>query len=159
MCFNTKNAKSLTHVHTTGYQGDDQSDDRLVSEAFRVGFPVLLKASAGGGGRGMRVVRGDPRSETREQLEKRLREAISSARTESQNAFGDGKLLIERYFDRVKHIEIQIVGDAYGDLIHLFERECSVQRRHQKVVEEAPSPIMTSDLRKRMGAVAVKIGS
>eukprot|EP01102_Stenamoeba_stenopodia_P010204 TRINITY_DN304_c0_g1_i1.p1 TRINITY_DN304_c0_g1~~TRINITY_DN304_c0_g1_i1.p1 ORF type:complete len:737 (-),score=174.77 TRINITY_DN304_c0_g1_i1:151-2361(-) len=140
-----------------GYQGEDQTDERLVKEALRVGFPVLLKASAGGGGRGMRVVR-KVNNETSEQLEKRLREAISSARTESQNAFGDGTLLIERYFDRVKHIEIQIVGDAYGELIHLFERECSVQRRHQKVIEESPSPIMTPELRKRMGSVAVTIG-
>jgi 3-methylcrotonyl-CoA carboxylase alpha subunit len=131
-----------------GYHGDDQRTDTLIQEAIKIGFPVLLKASAGGGGKGMRVVR------QREGLE----DAIESCRREAHQSFGDSSLLIEKYFDRVKHIEIQIFGDAYGNVIHLFERDCSVQRRHQKIIEETPSPVITDDIREQMGNTACEIG-
>jgi 3-methylcrotonyl-CoA carboxylase alpha subunit len=120
-----------------GYNGDDQSIENLSAKALEIGtqttllyinilgFPVLLKASAGGGGKGMRIVR--EKSE--------LKNAIDSAKSEAKNSFGDDFMLIEKYFDSVKHIEFQIFGDNYGNVIHLFERECSVQRRHQKVIE------------------------
>jgi propionyl-CoA carboxylase alpha chain len=111
-------------------------------------FPVLVKASAGGGGRGMRMVR-----EFSE-----LTEALDSARREAERAFGDGSLLIERYIEDARHVEFQIFGDSYGNLIHLFERDCSVQRRHQKIIEETPSPALDDDLRRRMGEAAVAIG-
>jgi propionyl-CoA carboxylase alpha chain len=111
-------------------------------------FPVLIKASAGGGGRGMRMVR-EPAG---------LREAMESARREAERAFGDGSLLIERYIEDARHVEFQIFGDSHGNLIHLFERDCSVQRRHQKIIEETPSPALTEDLRGRMGEAAVAIG-
>lgn len=131
-----------------GYDGADQSTETLNREAKRIGFPVLLKASAGGGGKGMRVVR----------EASQLVDAIDSAKRESRNSFGDDTLLIEKYFDDVRHIEFQIMGDQYGNVVHLNERECSVQRRHQKVIEEAPSVIMTPALRERMGHSAVAIG-
>jgi propionyl-CoA carboxylase alpha chain len=111
-------------------------------------FPVLIKASAGGGGRGMRIVR-EPSG---------LAEALDSARSEAERAFGDGSLLIERYIEDARHVEFQIFGDTYGNLIHLFERECSVQRRHQKIIEETPSPSLDDNLRGRMGDAAVAIG-
>jgi propionyl-CoA carboxylase alpha chain len=111
-------------------------------------FPVLVKASAGGGGRGMRIVR-----ESSE-----LAEALDSARREAERAFGDGSLLIERYIEDARHVEFQIFGDSHGNLIHLFERDCSVQRRHQKIIEETPSPALDDDLRRRMGDAAVAIG-
>ena len=111
-------------------------------------FPVLVKASAGGGGRGMRIVR---------QLSD-LAGALKSARSEAERAFGDGALLIERYIEDARHIEFQIFGDSHGNLIHLFERDCSVQRRHQKIIEETPSPALDDDLRRRMGEAAVAIG-
>jgi acetyl/propionyl-CoA carboxylase alpha subunit len=107
----------------------------------------LLKASAGGGGRGMRVVR--ERGE--------LDGAIESAKREAENAFGDGTLIVEKYVERPKHVEIQILGDEHGNVVHLYERECSIQRRHQKIVEEAPSPLLTPEVRARMGADAVKL--
>lgn len=108
-----------------GYNGADQSTETLIKEALKIGFPVLLKASAGGGGKGMRVVR----------EESQLREAIDSAQRESKNSFGDSRLLIEKYFDTVRHIEFQIFGDKHNNVVHLYERECSIQRRHQKVIE------------------------
>lgn len=108
-----------------GYTGNDQSHETLIKEALRIGFPVLLKASAGGGGKGMRVVR----------EESQLQDAIDSAQREAKNAFGDSFLLIEKYFDAVRHIEFQIFGDKHNNIVHLNERECSVQRRHQKVIE------------------------
>ena len=111
-------------------------------------FPVLVKASAGGGGRGMRIVR-----ESSE-----LAEALDSAKREAERAFGDGSLLIERYIEDARHVEFQIFGDSHGNLIHLFERDCSVQRRHQKVIQETPSPALDDDLRRRMGEAAVAIG-
>jgi propionyl-CoA carboxylase alpha chain len=111
-------------------------------------FPVLIKASAGGGGRGMRIVR----------ERAGLREALESARREAERAFGDGSLLIERYIEDARHVEFQIMGDSHGNLIHLFERDCSVQRRHQKIIEETPSPALSDDLRRRMGEAAIAIG-
>jgi propionyl-CoA carboxylase alpha chain len=111
-------------------------------------FPVLIKASAGGGGRGMRIV-------TRAS---QLDEALKSARSEAERAFGDGTLLIERYIESARHVEFQIFGDRHGNLIHLFERDCSIQRRHQKIVEESPSLALNADLRRRMGEAAIAIG-
>jgi propionyl-CoA carboxylase alpha chain len=111
-------------------------------------FPVLIKASAGGGGRGMRIVR----------ERAGLAEALESAQREAERAFGDGSLLIERYIEDARHVEFQIFGDSHGNLIHLFERDCSVQRRHQKIIEETPSPALTDDLRRRMGDAAAAVG-
>ncbi len=128
-----------------GYQGDDQHDETLSAEALRIGLPVMVKAAAGGGGRGMRRVV-DAAS---------LAESIRSARSEARNAFGDGQLLIEKAVVDARHVEIQVFGDRHGGLVHLGERECSVQRRNQKVVEEAPSPAVDVALRARMGEAAV----
>jgi len=128
-----------------GYHGADQSDDLLLEEATAVGFPVLIKASAGGGGKGMRVVEraGD------------FAEALAGARREAAASFGDDRVLIEKYLARPRHVEVQVFADTHGQAIHLFERDCSIQRRHQKVVEEAPAPGMTARLRDRMGEAAV----
>ncbi|HZR23000.1 MAG TPA: acetyl-CoA carboxylase biotin carboxylase subunit [Vicinamibacterales bacterium] len=123
----------------------DQSDAGLRAAVARVGLPVLIKASAGGGGKGMRRVREDGE----------IVDAIAAARREAQAAFGDGTLYVERLLDRPRHIEVQVFGDAHGHTIHLFERECSVQRRHQKVIEESPSPVLTPELRARMTDAAV----
>ena len=123
-----------------GYDGDDQSVEALREHAIRTGMPVLIKASAGGGGKGMRVVR-DPNG---------LDDAIEAARREAKKAFGDGTLLIEKYIDHARHVEVQIIGDQHGNLIHLFERECSIQRRHQKIIEESPSPALDPELRQRI---------
>ncbi|POM23410.1 Acetyl-/propionyl-coenzyme A carboxylase alpha chain [Actinomadura rubteroloni] len=120
-------------------------DDQLAAAALEVGLPVLLKPSAGGGGKGMRLVR-DPAA---------LPEAIAAARREARAAFGDDTLLAERYVDSPRHIEIQVFADAHGNVVHLGERECSLQRRHQKIVEEAPSPLLDAATRARMGASAV----
>ena len=128
-----------------GYQGADQSDATLGKEALAIGLPVMVKAAAGGGGRGMRLV------ERREDLV----EAIRTARTEAESAFGSGELILEKAVVDARHVEIQVFADAHGNVIHLGERDCSVQRRHQKVVEEAPSPAVDADLRARMGAAAV----
>lgn len=129
-----------------GYQGQDQDDSVLVAAAARIGYPVMVKASAGGGGRGMRIV----------QSESDLLDALRAARAEARTAFGDDRLLLERALIEPRHIEIQIFGDSYGNIVHLYERDCSIQRRHQKVVEEAPSPIVTPELRGRMGAAAIR---
>ncbi len=118
----------------------------FIEAAERIGYPVLVKAAAGGGGKGMRVV-----NSARE-----MSEALAAARRESQNAFGDERLLIEKYIEHAHHIEFQVFGDQHGNLVHLFERECSVQRRHQKIIEESPSPLLTPELREQMGAAAVK---
>ncbi|GAA3193332.1 acetyl/propionyl/methylcrotonyl-CoA carboxylase subunit alpha [Actinocorallia longicatena] len=120
-------------------------DDQLAAAALEVGLPVLLKPSAGGGGKGMRLVR-DPAE---------LPEAIASARREAATAFGDDTILVERFVENPRHIEIQIFADAQGKTIHMGERECSLQRRHQKIIEEAPSPLLTAEQRERMGASAV----
>ncbi len=128
-----------------GYQGDDQSDETLVAESKKAGLPVMVKAAAGGGGRGMRLVHDADA----------LLENIRSARSEAQNAFGSGQLLIEKAVMNARHVEIQIFGDRHGNVVHIGERDCSVQRRNQKVVEEAPSPAVSDELRARMGAAAV----
>jgi len=128
-----------------GYQGDDQSEGRLLAEAERIGFPVMIKATAGGGGRGMRLVHNA----------REFPDLLRSAQSEAQNAFGDPEVILERAIIEPRHIEIQIFADRHGNAIHLGERDCSVQRRHQKVIEEAPSPAVNAELRERMGATAV----
>jgi geranyl-CoA carboxylase alpha subunit len=128
-----------------GYQGADQSDATMLAEAKKIGFPVMIKAVAGGGGRGMRLV-ADAAA---------FVDALRSARSEAQGAFGDAGVILERAIADPRHIEIQVFADAFGNAIHLGERDCSVQRRHQKLIEEAPSPKVTPELRARMGAVAV----
>ena len=128
-----------------GYQGADQSDATLATEAQRIGCPIMVKAAAGGGGRGMRLV-------TR--LED-FADAVSTARSEAQNAFGSGELILEKAVVDARHVEVQVFGDSHGHVIHLGERDCSAQRRHQKVIEEAPSPAVSPALREKMGAAAV----
>jgi geranyl-CoA carboxylase alpha subunit len=128
-----------------GYQGADQSESRMLAEAKKIGFPVMIKAVAGGGGRGMRLV-ADAVA---------FPDALRSARSEAQNAFGDASVILERAIVDPRHIEIQVFGDAFGNAVHLGERDCSVQRRHQKLIEEAPSPAVSAELRARMGAIAV----
>lgn len=129
-----------------GFDGE-QSIETFTKVAGQIGYPVLLKASAGGGGKGMRIVN----------EEKELKNAFESAKNEAEKSFGDGKLLLEKYFPSAKHIEIQIFGDEHGNYIHLFERECSVQRRYQKIIEESPSPSVDSVLRKKMGEAATSL--
>lgn len=128
-----------------GYDGEEQSDKRLVKEAASLGFPLLVKASGGGGGKGMKIVREDGQ----------LRQAIDSARREALKAFGDDRLLLERYIEQPRHVEFQLFGDAQGTIVHLFERDCSIQRRHQKIIEESPAPRYSEDLRQHMAAAAV----
>ena len=128
-----------------GYDGDDQSDATLAAEAKRIGFPVLVKASAGGGGKGMKIVRAA--GELQAQLE--------SARREAKKAFGDDRLLLERYIEEPRHVEVQVFGDGRGEIVHLFERDCSIQRRHQKVVEESPAPHYSEELRRKMTSAAI----
>jgi len=128
-----------------GYHGDDQDPELLQSEANRIGYPVLLKASAGGGGKGMRVVE---RSED-------FQSALASCKREAISAFGDDKVLVEKYLTRPRHIEIQVFADRHGNCVYLHERDCSVQRRHQKVLEEAPAPGMPPERRAAMGDAAV----
>lgn len=129
-----------------GYHGEAQDEATLLAAAEKIGFPVLVKASAGGGGRGMRIVReaGD------------FAAAIVSAKREAQAAFGDDRVLIERYVDNPRHIEVQVIGDSHGNLLSLFERECTLQRRHQKVIEEAPSPTLNAQQREAVCAAARK---
>jgi geranyl-CoA carboxylase alpha subunit len=128
-----------------GYEGEDQSDAALIAAAGDVGFPVMVKAAAGGGGKGMRLVAAP----------EALSEALVRARAEALAAFGYGALILERAISRPRHVEIQVFADAHGACVHLGERDCSVQRRHQKVIEEAPCPVMTPELHDRMGAAAV----
>jgi 3-methylcrotonyl-CoA carboxylase alpha subunit len=128
-----------------GYDGEDQSLATLTAEAGTIGFPLLVKASAGGGGKGMKIVRAMGE----------LQAAIESAQREALKAFGDDRLLLERYIEEPRHVEFQIFGDAHGNVLHLFERDCSIQRRHQKVVEESPAPRYPDELRQRMAAAAI----
>jgi len=128
-----------------GYHGEAQDASLLEKEAARLGFPVLIKPSAGGGGKGMRVVREKNGFKT----------ALEAAKREAKSSFGDERVLIERYLERPRHIEMQVFGDARGNVVHLFERDCSVQRRHQKVLEEAPAPGLDSRKRSEIGAAAV----
>ncbi len=145
-------AKALMAEHGVpvipGFDGGDQSDAAFLAAAPDVGYPLLVKASAGGGGKGMRTVRAP----------EALPAALAAARREARAAFGDDRLLIERYVERPRHVEVQILGDAYGNVIHLLERECSIQRRHQKIIEETPSPALDDALRAAMGAAAVEAG-
>jgi acetyl/propionyl-CoA carboxylase alpha subunit len=127
-----------------GYQGVDQNIKTLCSEAEKMGFPVLVKAAAGGGGRGMKVIRNSSESQ----------ELIESAQREALAAFGNSQVFLEKYLESAKHIEFQIFGDSTGHVVHFFERECSVQRRHQKIIEEALSPSITPEMRRKMGEAA-----
>ncbi|WNL45020.1 acetyl/propionyl/methylcrotonyl-CoA carboxylase subunit alpha [Dyella sp. BiH032] len=142
-------AKALMEKHTVplvpGYHGDNQDTDFLAEQARRTGFPLMIKAAAGGGGKGMRIVR----------AEKEFADALASAQREAANAFGDTRVILERYVEHPRHIEFQVFGDTHGNVIHLNERECSAQRRYQKVLEETPSPFLTPERRAAMGAAAV----
>jgi 3-methylcrotonyl-CoA carboxylase alpha subunit len=142
-------AKLLMQRHgvplVPGYHGDDQDPARLIDEARHIGFPVLIKASAGGGGRGMRIVAGADE----------FPGALAAARREAANAFADDRMLIEKYLPQPRHIEIQIFADSHGNTLHLFDRDCSIQRRHQKVLEEAPAPGLDPQRRRAMGKAAV----
>ncbi|MBM7073299.1 acetyl/propionyl/methylcrotonyl-CoA carboxylase subunit alpha [Shewanella sp. 202IG2-18] len=128
-----------------GYHGDDQSNDVLLTEAHKVGYPQLIKAAYGGGGKGMRIV----------ESQAELQGAIDSARREAASSFGNDKLLMERYLRQPRHVEVQVFADKHGNCVYLSDRDCSVQRRHQKVVEEAPAPGLSDELRKQMGEAAV----
>ncbi|MDG2536147.1 biotin carboxylase N-terminal domain-containing protein [Dyella jiangningensis] len=142
-------AKALMEKHDVplvpGYHGEDQSNDVLAEQARRTGFPLMIKAAAGGGGKGMRIVRS----------EKEFADALASAQREAASAFGDTRVILERYVEHPRHIEFQVFGDTHGNVIHLNERECSAQRRYQKVLEETPSPFLDSARRAAMGAAAV----
>jgi 3-methylcrotonyl-CoA carboxylase alpha subunit len=142
-------AKTLMQQHgvplVPGYHGENQDPNRLIEEAEKIGFPVLIKASAGGGGRGMRVVTGA----------QDFAPALAGAKREAAASFGDDRVLIEKYLSQPRHIEIQIFGDSHGNTVHLFERDCSIQRRHQKVIEEAPAPWLDTEQRSAMGKAAV----
>jgi 3-methylcrotonyl-CoA carboxylase alpha subunit len=129
-----------------GYHGEEQSLERLRAEAERVGFPLIIKASAGGGGKGMQVVSSG----------KDVAAAVESARRLARTAFGDDRLLLERYFPRARHVEVQIFADSHGGIVSLFDRDCSVQRRHQKIIEEAPAPDLREEVRARMAEAAVR---
>lgn len=132
-----------------GYHGDNQNVDHLMKKAGEIGFPVLIKASAGGGGKGMRIVH----------AEKDLRDAIEGAKSEALKAFANDKVLIEKYVVNPRHIEVQLMSDTHGNHLHFFERECSIQRRYQKVIEETPAPSMSQELRLRICETAVQISS
>ena len=131
-----------------GYQGEDQSDERLIKAADKIGYPIMVKAAAGGGGKGMRVV---AQSDA-------LPDALAAARREALSAFGDDTLILERVISPARHVEVQIFGDQHGNIIHLGERECTIQRRHQKIIEETPSTALTPELREHMGQAAVTVG-
>jgi len=133
---------------TPGYQGEDQSYETFKKECARIGYPVLLKATAGGGGKGMKVV----------EKEADLAEQLASAQREGKNSFGDDRVLVEKYIPRARHLEVQIVGDGKGNVVHFFERDCSVQRRHQKIIEEAPAPRLPAEVRARLHAIGVNAG-
>ena len=132
---------------TPGYHGDDQSDENLMKEAKKIGYPVLIKASAGGGGKGMRIVHADSE----------LLESIQGAKSEGLKSFSSDKVLIEKYVVNPRHIEVQLMSDTHGNHLHFFERECSIQRRYQKVVEETPAPNMSRELRLKICETAVEI--
>jgi 3-methylcrotonyl-CoA carboxylase alpha subunit len=142
-------AKGLMEHHQVplvpGYHGENQDAAFLAEQARKTGFPLMIKAAAGGGGKGMRIVR----------AEKEFADALASAQRESASSFGDTRVILERYVEHPRHIEFQVFGDAHGNVIHLNERECSAQRRYQKVLEETPSPFLTPERRKAMGEAAV----
>ncbi len=133
---------------TPGYQGEDQAVATFKKESKRIGYPVLLKATAGGGGKGMRMV----------EKETDLEDALKSAQREAKSAFGDDRFLVEKYVARARHLEVQIFGDGRGNVVHMFERDCSVQRRHQKVIEEAPAPNLPQKIRKNLLEAGVNAG-
>ncbi|MFC2951918.1 acetyl/propionyl/methylcrotonyl-CoA carboxylase subunit alpha [Marinicaulis aureus] len=144
-----KDLMEAANVPTTpGYQGEDQAVATFKKEAMRIGYPVLLKATAGGGGKGMRMVA----------REEDLEDALTSAQREAKSAFGDDRFLIEKYVTRARHVEVQIFGDGKGDVVHMFERDCSVQRRHQKVIEEAPAPNLPANTRAALLKAGVDAG-
>ena len=128
-----------------GYHGEEQDPEFLREEARKVGYPIMLKAVMGGGGKGMRTVHRD----------EDFPAALESAKREAANAFGDDRMLLERFISGPRHIEVQVFGDRQGHVVHLFERECSIQRRHQKIIEETPSPFVTPEMRERLGKAAV----
>jgi acetyl-CoA carboxylase biotin carboxylase subunit len=130
-----------------GYDGENQSEDALLKEAKKIGFPLMIKAANGGGGRGLKIAKS----------EKDFFDQLSSSKRESKSAFGSDKVFLEKYLDHAKHIEFQIFGDASGKVFHLYDRECSVQRRHQKIIEEAISPLLTKEIRQKMADCAVKV--
>jgi acetyl/propionyl-CoA carboxylase alpha subunit len=130
-----------------GYLGEDQTIEAFTREARRIGTPLIVKAAAGGGGKGMRLVRDAAQ----------LRDAIEGAQREARSAFGDATVFLERYLESPRHVEVQILGDRHGAYIHLNERDCSIQRRHQKIVEETPSPAVTAQLRDKLGSAALAI--
>ena len=129
-----------------GYHGDDQSPQRLYAEAQRVGFPLIIKASAGGGGKGMQVVKSADQ----------VAAAVESAQRLARTSFGDDRLLLERYFPRARHVEVQVFADSHGGIVSLFDRDCSVQRRHQKIIEEAPAPDLRDEVRAAMSRAAIQ---
>lgn len=133
---------------TPGYQGADQSLAIFKNESARIGYPVLLKATAGGGGKGMRVV----------EDESGLQEALASGQREAISAFGDDRFLVEKYLPKARHLEVQIFGDGHGNVVHLFERDCSVQRRHQKIIEEAPAPALPKNVRSKLLKAGIDAG-
>jgi len=142
-------AKALMHAAAVplvpGYHGDDQNPELLHREADAIGYPVLLKASAGGGGKGMRVVeRGED-----------FVAALASCKREAASSFGNDRVLIEKYLTRPRHVEVQVFADRHGGAVYLFDRDCSVQRRHQKVLEEAPAPGLSAQIKREMGEAAV----
>ncbi|HUR28896.1 MAG TPA: acetyl-CoA carboxylase biotin carboxylase subunit [Planctomycetota bacterium] len=148
---NKSNARALAKKAgvpiVPGSDGPVGDEDVALRTAKKLGYPVMIKAASGGGGRGMRIARNDPS----------LVSGFHAARSEAEAAFGDGTVYLEKYIENPRHVEFQILGDQHGELIHLFERDCSVQRRHQKLVEESPSPLMTPKLRKEMGNAAVRV--
>uniref|UniRef100_A0A8C4R8P6 Methylcrotonyl-CoA carboxylase subunit n=1 Tax=Eptatretus burgeri TaxID=7764 RepID=A0A8C4R8P6_EPTBU len=129
-----------------GYHGNDQSDERLRAEAAQIGYPVMIKAVRGGGGKGMRIA----------ESEGTFAEQLASARREAQKSFNDDIVLLEKFVTDPRHVEVQVFADIHGNTVYLFERDCSVQRRHQKIIEEAPAPGITPDVRRRLGEAAVK---
>lgn len=132
-----------------GVDGAQMDDQALQKAATRIGYPVLIKASAGGGGKGMRIV----------WRPEEFQDALHQARNEAKSSFGSDHILVEKYFTEVRHIEVQILGDQHGNIVHLFERECSVQRRHQKIVEETPSPLVTPELRREICGAALRLAA
>lgn len=130
-----------------GSKGEIEEESEAIKIAKQIGYPVIVKAAAGGGGRGMRVAHNDMA----------LRNAIRSARTEAENAFGDPKVYVEKFIEKARHVEVQIIGDQHGNIVHLFERDCTMQRRHQKLIEEAPCPILTEDERENLCKGAVRL--
>jgi geranyl-CoA carboxylase alpha subunit len=143
-------AKALMHAAgvpcVPGYSGDDQTDKRLTLEAAKLGFPMLIKAVGGGGGRGIRAVHSPVE----------LPDGLSAARREAKNAFGDDRLILERLIEHPRHLEVQVFGDNQGNIVHLYERDCTTQRRRQKIIEEAPSPVLTPALREKLTGYALE---